>query len=559
MVVDPMPRSRGGRVPGRGRTRAARLGAATLSAAVAGLFTLGLPVTPAGAAESGPSTPAGLGYDALNDKGSLSLITRAVGAQDMWNAGYTGKGVDVAVIDTGVTKVAGLNTPGKVVDGPDLSFDSQSEQFTYLDSYGHGTHMASIIAGSDVAPNSPGGAACPACLGASAYTDTTKFVGVAPESRVVNVKVGATDGATDVSQVIAAIDWVVQHRNDAGMNIRVLNLSFGTDSTQSWQIDPLSFAVDNAWRHGIVVVVAAGNDDKTSGNTPLAMPAANPHVLAVGAVDSNGTVATSDDEVPDFSHHAAGDRTVDVAAPGVSVIGLRVPGGFVDSSIDTGKVGDRFQRGSGTSQATAVVSGLAALLVERYPDASPDQIKQFLIRQGSRLDRSLPGNQWPGSGRVEANVASAALASTELPDGHDNSGKGRGQVALGTGSLDASRGTSRLVAADGTILAGEQDIFGRRWNARRWAAASARGNAWNGGIWNGSRWTGDGWSGNRWTGSRWTGTDWSGSRWTGSRWTGMTWDGSRWTGDGWDGSRWTGNRWTGSRWSGNRWSDSSWS
>ncbi len=83
-------------------------------------------------------------------------------------------------------------------------------------------------------------------------TPSPDFLGVAPDARIVNVKVGANDGSVDVSQVIAAIDWVVQRKNDNGLNIRVLNLSFGTDSTQKYNADPLSYAVEQAWKHGIV-------------------------------------------------------------------------------------------------------------------------------------------------------------------------------------------------------------------------------------------------------------------------------------------------------------------
>ena len=102
------------------------------------------------------------------------------------------------------------------------------------------------------------------------------------------MKVATADGATDVSQVIAAIDWVVQHRKDNGMNIRVINLSYGTSSTQSYVLDPLAHAVENAWRAGIVVVAAAGND---GAGRALTMPAADPYVIAVGATDHRGTRA----------------------------------------------------------------------------------------------------------------------------------------------------------------------------------------------------------------------------------------------------------------------------
>ena len=124
-----------------------------------------------------------------------------VHAQDLWANGYTGKGIGVAVIDTGITPVPGLNNPGQVIDGPDLSFDSQTPSLAHLDGFGHGTHMAGIIAGHDPVSTT---ANCPTCLNASRFSDTTKFEGVAPEATLINVKVGASDGATDVSQVVAA-------------------------------------------------------------------------------------------------------------------------------------------------------------------------------------------------------------------------------------------------------------------------------------------------------------------------------------------------------------------
>ena len=186
-------------------------------------------------------------------------------------AGYTGAGVDVAVIDTGVAPVPGLDTPGKVVTGPDLSFDAPGAATPGLDAFGHGTFMAGLIAGRDAGATASA-AGCTTCLNSSGYSDTTKYVGIAPDARIVNVKVGAADGAADVTQVIAAIDWVTQHAHDPGMNIRVINLSYGTDSTQAYTIDPLAQAAEQAWKHGIVVVAAAGNDGKTSTRT-LADPA----------------------------------------------------------------------------------------------------------------------------------------------------------------------------------------------------------------------------------------------------------------------------------------------
>ncbi|MGH2820045.1 MAG: S8 family serine peptidase, partial [Actinomycetota bacterium] len=179
------------------------------------------------------------GLDAAANDGSLYNVNRNIKTNLFYPYGYTGKGVDIALIDSGVAPVEGLNGSNKIINGPDLSVEQGDPNVRHLDTFGHGTHMAGIIAGRD------------SCTGTSVdYTNHDCFTGVAPESRIVNVKIANAQGATDVSQVIAGIDWVVQHRNDNGMNIRVLNLSFGTDGTQSYLLDPLTYAAEVAWHKG---------------------------------------------------------------------------------------------------------------------------------------------------------------------------------------------------------------------------------------------------------------------------------------------------------------------
>ena len=496
------------------------------------------------------------------DTGSLSSISQIVGVQDMWNAGYAGQGIDIAVIDTGIARVPGLDGAGKVVDGPDLSLDPHDAATGGVDAFGHGTHMAGIIAGSDVAATTST-AGCSTCLGTSPYTDTTKFEGIAPAARLVNVKVGAYDGAADVSQVIAAIDWVVQHHADKGFNIRVINLSFGTDSAQSASVDPLAQAAEVAWRNGIVVVAAAGNEGRST--RTLADPAYNRAILAVGASDPKGTIATGDDSIPSFAQHGNARRGVDVVAPGVSVTSLRVPGSFVDQNTTTGRVGTRFQQGSGTSQATAVVSGLAAVFLSKYPSATPDTVKSYLKAWAnpvtlldptdSRLGELAPklvvaiNNWYSGSGSASlAQGPSNLLLVPALPGL---------AVSDGSGTLEASRGTFHVVS-NGETLQGESDIMGKPWSAPTMAASTAQGTTWSGGTWNGASWSGASWSGASWSSAAWTGNDWSGARWSGASWSASAWDGARWSGARWSGASWSSGTWDGARWSGARWSDAGW-
>lgn len=486
----------------------------------------------------------GLGYD-VAAAGSSSSITQIVGAQAAWAKGWTGAGVDVAVIDTGVSTVPGLDAAGKVIVGPDLSFDSQTST-PGIDGFGHGTFMAGLIAGRDPLLTTKGN--CSTCLTGSSLSDTRIFTGVAPDSRIVNVKVGARNGAADVSQVIAAIDWTVQHAHDSGLNIRVLNLSFGTDSAQSYLVDPLAYAAEQAWKRGLVVVASAGNEGKTQ--TKLASPAYDPYVLAVGGLDSMGTVVTSDDVVADFAQNGTVLRPVDVVAPAVSTIGLRVPGSFIDTLAENqGKVGTRFQRGSGTSEAAAIVSGLAALVVQKNPTATPDQVKALITstatslrpveiteelkaeakRRGMKPEDYAALLTWRNRTYGGYGIPSAIAALSQSPS---SSARQVYLPSVGGGSLEATRGGVHVVN-NGVELTGEKDIFGRAVSTSTLAAAEARGAAWTGGTWNGSRWSGDTWSGSRWSTATWTGSDWSGSRWSGSRWSGTSWSGSRWSSVGW--------------------------
>ena len=472
----------------------------------------------------------GTGYDNRDTATSLYNAIRISGAQRLWARGITGDGVDVALIDTGVTRVEGLDEAGKVVDGPDLSFDSQDPGRRVRDNYGHGTHLAGIIAGRDQA-GSP----------LSYLADSSSFLGIAPDARIVNMKVGDGNGVTDVSQVIAAVDWVVQHRASDGLDIRVIELAFGTDSTQSYRVDPLAFALEQAWRKGIFVVTAAGNSGKDNPNDGLASPAVDPHLFAVGASDPQGTVVRWDDDVAAFSSAATSDsrRAPDVVAPGVSIPSLKVPGSKIATTYcATGCLGARFFKGSGTSQASALVAGGAALLIQQRPWITPDQLKDLLDSQAVRLFGEPSRAQGNGLVRfdeaMDTPLRQAAFAWW-------------GPASTGTGSLDASRGTRRA-QLDGTPISGEVDIFGNPWDSAQMAAAAANGSTWSGGSWNGSTWSGSTWSGSTWSGSTWSGSTWSGSTWSGSTWSGSTWSGSTWSGSTWSGSTWSGSTWSSARW-----------
>jgi serine protease AprX len=468
-------------------------------------------------------------YDPTGNVNSMYNIEQMDGARAYWDAGYTGQGVDVALIDSGVSPVNGLSSPGKVVNGPDLSFESRDEPLRYIDTFGHGTFMAGIIAGRD------------SNVSTVSSDDTSDFMGMAPDSRIVSVKVANALGGTDVSQVLAAIDWVVQHRTDHGLNIRVLNLSFGTNSSQSYALDPLAYATEQAWKHGIAVVVSAGNGGPYAFG--LDDPAIDPYVIAVGAADTRGSTSPAAHYPAGFSSSGSWSRSPDLAAPAVHVVALRDPGSYVDTLFGaTSKVGSRFFTGSGTSEAAAVVSGAAALVISQRPSITPDQLKALLTgtaasMHGTNLRR----------GKGELALGSALNAGT--PSSVQNF-----PSATGTGRLDAARGSRQVTDPSGNQLNGEQDVFGNAVDTAALAAAERNGSAWSGGTFNGSSWSGSSWSGSSWSGSSWSTGSWSGSSWSGSSWSSFDWNGSSWSGSSWSGSSWSGSSWSGSSWSADDWS-----
>jgi serine protease AprX len=415
-----------------------------------------------------------------------------------------------------VAPVPGIDM--QVVNGPDLSFDSQASNLTQVDTYGHGTHMAGLIAGRD--------AWIPPGKEDEEYDHA--FVGAAPGARIVSIKVASSDGATDVSQVIAAIDWVVQHRNSDGLNIRVLNLSFGTDGTQDYRLDPLAYAAEVAWLHGIVVVVAAGNSG--FGTPQLNNPAYDPYVIAVGGDDTRGTDDPKDDVIPSWQTRGNAIRHPDLVAPGKSIISLRDPGSVVDEANPNARIGtSRFIRGSGSSQAAAIVSGAVATLLDQHPELTPDQVKALLMQTSVPLPNADPVAQ--GAGLINMHRAREAKVST-VADAVQTWPR-----STGLGSLQLARGT--IVTEDeGVILEGERTIFGDTWDATTWAASSWDGTTWSGGEWNARTWSGDCWCGSSWSARTWSARTWSGESWSARTWSGRTWSARTWSGSGWSAGSW---------------------
>ncbi len=439
---------------------------------------------------------------------TTSVYRKVVGADDLNADGSKGAGVTVALIDTGVAAVPDL--AGKVlpIAGPTGGTKpcvNLSGEPDCADRYGHGTFMAGIIAGSGA---SSGGT----------------HQGMAPDARIVSVKIAGADGSADVSNVLAAIQWVVSFKDVYG--IKVLNLSLGTDSTQSYRTDPLNYAVERAWDSGVAVVVAAAN--RGPGRGTISKPGDDPWVITVGAIDDRGTPGLGDDHVPDFTSRgptaADGLAKPDVVAPGAHIVSLQAPGSSIAINVPTSMTGG-YRKGSGTSMATAVVSGAAALLIGADPSMTPDRLK-FALGSTARpgLDNDVMS--------VGAGVISAAAAARSAGAGLANQGLDRSN---GMGSLDASRGTVRvrtqgLSGLPGTVVSGTQTAQLLLWDPLGFVTGN-----WSGPTWYLSTWYLAGWSAVAWEGSKWQGSKWQGSKWQGqndptsmygSKWQGADWYGA---------------------------------
>ena len=552
-------------------TRGRRLGvgAATLvgGAMLAGtvLVSTALPIAHADSRQAPAACTAAASSSVAQSAalGSMYNVVDQIGAREAWKKGITGKGVNVALIDTGVAPVPALSAGDKVVAMVDLSAEASVPQATFIDTFGHGTHMAGIIAGKDTCADP-----------ATAKKHPEWFLGVAPDAGLVSVKVGDNSGAADITQVIAGIDWAVEHA--AELNIGVLNLSYASGSTLPYNTDPLTAALERAWDAGIVVVVAAGNDGRDSHT--LASPAIDPFVIAVAAVEAGRDPKFT---VPAWQSSGDGTRNPDVSAPGAHIVSLRDPLSRIDQEHPEGFVSDTLFKGSGSSQAAAVVTGAVALVRQAHPTWTPDQVKAAL-----QLDtrNASPRNPiYSGSGVIHLDD----IVDMKAPRSVQTFAK-----SDGSGSIEAARGPIHMVI-DGQVITGEVTVLGNPWNGARWTGArwtngTWDGARWTGGTWLGARWTTATWAGARWTGARWTGarwtdvlwdaatwnglrwtgarwtadawtnSSWTGARWTGARWTASLWTGARWTVDGWVGARWTDNLWDGARWTGARWTDAGW-
>ena len=316
--------------------------------------------------------------------------------------GVDGSGVTVAVVDTGFWAVNGLTRNADNQKRVLAQYDAFTDQVVSRDSKGvttdengHGTHISGIIADSS-----------------KAYGF---YRGVAPGVDLVSVRAFDADGVSTYSDVIRGLDWVVANKD--ALNVRVMNLSFGAAPQSFYFDDPLNKAVMRAWSEGIVVVTSAGN----GGPDPftISAPGNVPYIITVGAVtDSYTPYSFSDDKLTSFSAAgptAAGWVKPDLVSYGGHVLATLAPDTTIGTTHPDWAVAPRFHRLSGTSQASAVTSGVAALLIQSDPSLTPDDVKCRLMSSAMVALDAAGGDAYnplqQGSGLVNAVTAVLSDAS----------------------------------------------------------------------------------------------------------------------------------------------------
>jgi serine protease AprX len=479
----------------------------------------------------------------------------------------SGRGVTVALVDSGLPHIPELRPDRELNDGTLMAGDGRGRFLAYhdftnragrsQDPYGHGTHIAGTIAGSTLLDRAELG----------------YWRGVAPDVNLVVARALGADGSGTYVDTIAAIDWIVA--NKTRYNVRVLNLSLFAPVQSLYWADPLNQAVMRAWQSGLVVVAAAGNNGSDAES--VAVPGNNPYVITVGAYRSAAVANSGADEVTQWSARGptpdAGFVKPDVLAPGVRVISGLPRGSALAESAAEGRVARRavldlagthslvgLYQLSGTSMAAAEVSGLVALLLQQRPNLTNNQVKWLLARNARLAVDAQTGqasySTWEqGFGKVDALAllgyrGQIESANLRLDIARDLDSSVNGQHYVGMTTYDPATGLYSIP------VSGDFESTYFNWCGQfvPWPGSSSLGACGSTVPSTGSTWSGAGstWSG---AGSAWSGGGiaWSGagSAWSGagSAWSGA---GSAWSGGGsaWSGagSAWSGG---GSAWSGN--------
>jgi serine protease AprX len=448
-----------------------------------------------------PDSPVKLSGDVTN-LASNNLWPYETGNADAWNYEQQygdGNTPAIALIDSGVQSRDDFGA--RVIANVNLS--TQDGNTSLDDQYGHGTFVAGVAAGS--APD---------------------LAGADPVAPIVSIKVMNSEGEAKTSDVIAACQWIIDHKGQ--YNIKVANFSLHSSYSTNFYRDPLDRAVEALWFDGVTVVAAAGNYGNTDGSASgvLYSPGNDPFVITVGALDINNTVAPSDDSVAPWSAYGStedGFYKPEIVAPGRYIVGPTPAGSTLTSEKSQNMVGtDRIQL-SGTSFSAPVVSGTVAAMLAAHPNLTPDQIKGILMLSARVVGASSPA---AGVGQI---TASRALSYASGPN--------------------ANLALDQFVGTDPN--GGSLPVF----DSSSWAAAAQANPNWNASTYNGQSWNPDDAA---WTDASWAEASWAEASWAESSWAEASWAESSWAESSWAESSWAESSWAESSWAEVSWAEVSW-
>jgi serine protease AprX len=396
----------------------------------------------------------------------------SVDAIEAWNkpdANVTGKNVGVAVIDTGIAgqmkdfEEKGPSKNSRVV----ASVVTNPYATNAKDTYGHGTHVAGIIAGNGTERT-------------NGDLLRNKYIGVAPEADLVSVKVSDDLGNATVLDVIYGLQWVVDFKGQ--YNIRVVNLSLESTTPNSYKTDPLDAAVESAWLKGLVVVAAAGNRG-TDADAVQYAPGNDPYVISVGALDDQMSQADGDDSRATWSSRGItqdGFSKPEIHAPGARIVSTLAPGSAFASLCPTCIVDLEMIRAGGTSMAAPMVSGAAALLLQKYPNLTPNQVKGVLLASSRLVNSRFPA--------VDVYSAIKSVAAGSVPVA--NQGLTPNPLVSGTtGDIDYTRSSwsrSSWSTADSSL---GLDFTRSSWSRSSWSSTDSSGVETSRSSWSRSSWS----------------------------------------------------------------------
>jgi serine protease AprX len=430
-----------------------------------------------------------------------NYFLETLNVEQVWDMGYQGEGITVAVIDSGIQTDRDFTTvPKKPFSRIEKQVSFSTNSNSASDEFGHGTHVAGIIGGHG---------------GASGGL----YSGIAPKINLINLKISDDFGMAYESDTVEAMQWVFD--NKELYNIRVVNLSINSTQEMSYHESPLDAAVEILWFNGVVVVASAGNKGPGGGyNTINAAPANDPFIITVGASDERGTPERSDDMVTSFTAHGSseiGRWKPEIIAPGQDIISvLATSSDWQQDHPERVVLDNEYFRMSGTSSAAPMVTGAVALLLQAEPNLSPNQVKYRLLETGSSI----------GGSYSYLDVYAAITTPTT-----ESANEGIIPHML--------LAKMALIAYWSNTECGENcDWENVDWTAVNWDSVNWNSVNWDSVNWNSVNWNSVNWNSVNWNSVNWNSVNWNSVNWNSVNWNSVNWNSVNWNSVNWNSVSW---------------------